>query len=54
MKTVTLTEQEEELIMTLRNYKRSFPNGYPELLYYAQRLFDEMTDLPLVTHKEEE
>ena len=39
---VDLTEQEEELIAAIRNYRKSFP----ELLWYAQRLFDEMVDLP--------
>lgn len=43
---IKLTEQEEELIRAIRNYQRSYPNGYPELLYYIQRLVDEMTDLP--------
>lgn len=44
--TVKLSEQEAKLIEAIRNYKKSFPNGYPQLLWYAQRLFDEMTDLP--------
>ena len=43
---VDLTEQEEELIAAIRNYRKSFPNGRPELLWYAQRVFDEMVDLP--------
>lgn len=43
---IKLTEQEEELIRAIRNYRRSYPNGYPQLLYHIQRLVDEMTDLP--------
>lgn len=47
MKTVKLTEQEEELIMAIRNYQKSYPDGYPQLLWYIQRLIDEMIDVPL-------
>ena len=38
-----LTKEEYELIEAIRMYKRSFPNGYPQLLWYAQELFDEIT-----------
>lgn len=41
-----LTEQEEELIAAIRNYRRGYPDSYPNLLYYAQQLFDELTDMP--------
>ncbi len=41
-----LTEKEEELIRAIRNYQKSYPNGYPQLLYYIQQLVDELTDLP--------
>jgi len=44
--TIKLTEQEEELIMAIRNYRKSFPNGYPQMVYYIQRLLDELIDLP--------
>lgn len=44
--TIKLTEKEEELIRAIRNYQMSFPNGYPQLLYYIQQLVDELTDLP--------
>lgn len=40
-----LTKEEDELIEAIRAYKRSYPNGHPHLLYYAQQLFDEMTSL---------
>lgn len=43
---IELTEIEAELIYAIRNYRASFPNGYPELLWYAQQLFDKLTDLP--------
>jgi len=43
---MNLTEEEAELMSAIRNYRRSFPNGHPELLYYAQQLFDMLTDLP--------
>lgn len=44
--TIKLTKNEEELIRAIRNYQRSYPNGYPQLLYYIQQLVDELTDLP--------
>ena len=34
------TEPEADLIAAIRNYRQSYPNGYPELLWYAQQLFD--------------
>lgn len=43
---IELTEKEEELISAIRNYRKSFPNGYPQMLYYIQQLVDELTDLP--------
>ncbi len=43
---IKLTEDERELIEAIRNYRASFPNGYPELLWYAQELFDKLVDLP--------
>lgn len=43
---IRLTEKEEELITAIRNYRKSFPNGYPQFLYYVQQLFDELIDLP--------
>ena len=41
-----VTEEEEELLAAIRNYNKSFPDGYPELLWYAQRLFDNMIRQP--------
>lgn len=43
---IKLTEKEEELIRAIRNYQSSYPNGYPQMLYYIQQLVDELTDLP--------
>lgn len=36
-----LTELEYDLIETGRNYRRSYPNGEPEIRYYLERLFVE-------------
>lgn len=41
---VSITEQEEELIMAIRNYVNSYPRGYPDLLLYARRLFENLVD----------
>ena len=41
-----VTPEEKELIESIRNYCISYPNGYPELLEFAQDLFDRMTDMP--------
>ncbi len=46
METKQLTEQEAELIEAIRNYNKSYPDGYPGLLWYAQRLFDDMLRQP--------
>lgn len=46
MKKIEVTEQEEELILAIRSYVKSFPLGHPQLLIYAQELFDTMTDMP--------
>lgn len=42
--TMKVTHQEEELIKAIRNYRNSYPNGHPELLDFAEMLFDDMTD----------
>lgn len=46
MKKYELNEDEAELIDTIRNLRRAFPNGYREQLWYAQEIFDRLTDLP--------
>ncbi len=41
---IEVTEREGELIYMMRNYVKSYPNGYPQLLEAAQRLFDELVE----------
>ena len=41
-----LSFEEKDLIKSIRNYCNSYPNGYPQLLEYAQDLFDRITDMP--------
>lgn len=41
-----LNEKEAELIEAIRNYRLSYPDGYPQLLWYAQQLFDDLVDMP--------
>lgn len=43
---IEVTEEEFELLESIRNYNKSFPDGYPELLFYAQELFDSMLRMP--------
>ena len=38
----TLTEKEFDLIEAIRNYKKSYPNGYPEIRWYIERVFNEL------------
>jgi len=44
MENLKFTEKEIDLIITIRNYRRSYPNGDPELLWYLERLFYELLD----------
>ncbi|MCD8296024.1 MAG: ArsR family transcriptional regulator [Prevotella sp.] len=44
MKETELTEKELELIYAIRNYRNSYPNGHPELLWYAQQIFDKLVE----------
>lgn len=46
MQTYSLSEEEAELIDAIRNYRRSFPNGYPNYLFYVRRLFEELVEMP--------
>lgn len=43
---IEVTPEERELIEAVRNYNKSYPDGYPQLLLYAQRLFDNMLRQP--------
>lgn len=38
MELMLVTTEEKELLEIMRNYNRSYPNGYPQLLWYAQRV----------------
>lgn len=44
---VTLTESEFDFIETVRNYKRGYPNGEPELRWALNRMLAELLDEPL-------
>lgn len=37
-----ITNEENDLLEAVRNYKRAYPNGSRELLRYAVVLFEEM------------
>ena len=41
-----LNAEELELIEAIRNLRRAYPNGYDELLWYAQQLFDKLVEMP--------
>ena len=41
-----VTSEEQDLIQAIRNYCDSYPNGYTQLLIYAQDIFDRLTDMP--------
>ena len=43
---MSLSDDEADLINAIRNYCDSYPNGYPQLLDYAQDLFEKLTDMP--------
>ena len=45
-KTMKVTDEERELIEAIRNLQKAYPNGYPQLLWYCQELFDKLVDLP--------
>lgn len=39
-----VTEDEEELLAAIRNYIKSYPDGEPELRWYAEKLFNIMME----------
>ena len=51
METMKVTPEERDLIESIRNYNKSFPDGYPELLWFAQRLFDNRYGSPTSERK---
>ena len=46
MDKVLLNSAELELIEAIRNLRRAYPNGFEELLWYAQQLFDKLVEMP--------
>lgn len=46
MDRVLLNPAELELIEAIRNLRQAYPNGYEELLWYAQELFDKLVEMP--------
>ncbi len=44
---IILTELEFDFIETVRNYKRSYPNGKPNLRWALNRMLAELLDEPL-------
>ena len=44
--TMRVTAAEREWLEAMRNYNKSYPDGYPELMWYAQQLFDNMLRQP--------
>ena len=45
LRLMMLTDLEADLIAAARNYVKSYPDGYPELLWYVQELFDELIEV---------
>ena len=43
-----VSEEEAELLAAIRNYNKSFPDGYPQLLWYAQDVFDNIIRQPYI------
>lgn len=43
---IEVTSEEFELLEAVRNYNKSYPDGYPQLLWFAQELFDNMLRQP--------
>lgn len=37
-----ITDEENELLEAIRIYKRAYPNGNDNLLFYARELFERM------------
>ena len=43
---IEVTDEELELLRAIRNYNKSFHDGYPELLWYAEEIFNNMLRQP--------
>ena len=46
-RSLRLTEKEFDLIESIRNYKRSYPFGDPQIRWYIEQQFAELLDEPL-------
>lgn len=46
MNEALLSNAELELIEAIRNIRKAYPNGYKNLVWYAQQLFDELVEMP--------
>ena len=49
-----LSNAELELIEAIRNIRKAYPNGYENLVWYAQQLFDELVEKPPADDEEKE
>ena len=46
MSNMKVTAAERDLIEQIRNYNISYPNGYPELMWFVQETLDKMLRQP--------
>ena len=46
MSNMKVTDEERYLIEQIRNYNISYPNGYPELMWFVQETLDKMLRQP--------
>lgn len=46
MNEALLNDAELELIEAIRNIRKAYPNGYENLVWYVQQLFDELVEMP--------
>ena len=46
MSNMKVTDEERDLIEQIRNYNISYPNGYPELMWFVQEPLDKMLRQP--------
>lgn len=46
MSNMKVTAAERDLIEQIRNYNISYPNGYPELMWFVQETLDKMLKQP--------
>ena len=46
MSNMMVTDEERDLIEQIRNYNISYPNGYPELMWFVEEALDKMLRQP--------